>query len=241
MKAVCVMLVIALLGCATAFADSMEGVGTASGNVVLWFSGQNVTATFDSTFALSGQLLIADEAIPFSTYGWARGAGNGNSATLDLEAWATFAATGTTEAGEAISVQGGLTLFSLSADAGGSSGSGTGEFFATVFIGEHQYHVLGSAEGTASGSLVIPEDPLSMELAGDGIFNLNGEMSLVSATPEAYASSGEESPGAEPEAAPAMVDLLPWDLETWPEELLAELLDILTRTIDIPAPPEADS
>lgn len=242
MKAVRVILAIAMLWCGAAYADSMEGQGTASGNAVLWFSGTSATATFEGTFTLAGQLLLADAVIPFSASGWARGSGSGDTATMDIEAWATFAATGSTEAGESISVQGGLTLSGLSADTSGSSGSGTGDFFATVFIGDQQYYVRGDATGSATGAFVIPADPLSMEMAGDGIFDLSGEMTLVSPMPQVEDSTDADDSDTEPqEDSSVVVEFLPWDTDAWPEELLAELLDILTAIVEIQIPDEDGS
>ena len=241
MKAVGWVLVIVLLWCGAAFSDTMDGQGTAVGNAVLWFSGTSVTATFEGTFTLTGQLVLADTVIPFSTSGWARGAGSGDTATLDVEAWATFAASGSTEAGEEIVVQGGLTFSGLSADASESSGSVAGDFFATVFIGDQQYYAQGSADGSATGMFVVPEDPLSMELAGEGFFNFSSEMTLVSPAAQETDSSDPDSSNSESQGQFSVAELLPWDPETWPEELLAQLLDILTSIVESPTATEGDS
>lgn len=234
MKVVRVMLVIALVGCGAAAADSLEGQGTAAGNAVLWFSGTSATGTFDGTFALSGQLILADGILPFSTSGWARGAGSGDTATMDIEAWATFAARGMTEAGEEIIVQGGLTLSGLTAGASGSSGSGTGDFVATIFIGGQQYTAQGSADGSATGDFVIPADPLSMELAGEGVFALTGELALDA--PSSVETAGFDNPDSL--LAASMIERLPWDPDTLPEEFYAQLLEILTTIVDISPPSE---
>ena len=234
MKAVRVMLVIALVWCGAAAADSLEGQGTAAGNAVLWFSGTSATGTFDGTFSLSGQLIFADEIVPFSTSGWARGAGSGDTATMDIDAWATFAARGVTEAGEEIVVQGGLTLSGLTAGASGSAGSGTGNFVATIFLGGQQYTAQGSADGSATGDFVIPADPLSMELAGEGLFALTGDLTL-------NVTSGDESAtSADPDAllAASMNERLPWDPNTLPEEFYAQLLEILTSIVEVIPPSE---
>lgn len=225
MKAVRVMLVIALVWCGAAAADSLEGQGVAAGNAVLWFSGTSATGTFDGTFALSGQLILADEIIPFSASGWARGAGSGDTASMDIDAWATFAAHGVTEAGEEIGVQGGLTLSGLTAGASGSSGSGTGDFVATIFLAGQQYTAQGSADGSATGDFVIPADPLSMELAGEGTFALSGELTLhVASTDETSASDGP--------IAASIIGQLPWDPNTLSEEFYAQLLEILTTVVE---------
>jgi len=239
MRAVRTVLAIAILWCGVAYADSMEGRGTAVGNAVLWFSGTSATAAFEGTFSLSGQFMLADAIIPFSASGWARGAGSGDTATVDLDAWATFAAPGLTETGECISVQGGLTLSGLTADDAGSSGSGTGFFFATVFIGDRAYRVQGDAEGSASGAFVIPEDPYSMELAGAATFSLSGSMTLISAEAASGDPGDEEGTEAQQQAVATVVENLPWDTTTWPEDLLAELLEILTNVVEIPELAEA--
>lgn len=226
MTTIRVALAIALLCSATTYAGSMDAQGTASGNAVLYFSGTSATGTFISTFILAGHLNLDDQVIAFSASGWARGSGGGDTATLDIDAQATFAATGMTEVGEHISVQGGLTLTGLSSDEAGSSGSGIGAFIATVFLGNSMYRVQGTAEGSASGAFVIPEDPYSMELSGEGIFDLSGELSPVSLT----ANSADAA-----EANASIIDILPWDTQAWPDDLLAELLEILSNLVEIPA------
>ncbi|MBU1049785.1 hypothetical protein KKG90_07165 [Candidatus Bipolaricaulota bacterium] len=238
MRTIGITLAVAVMCLTTVCGDSMDAQGTASGNVVLYFSGTRATGSFDSTFALSGQLTIDDAIVAFSAAGWARGAGSGDTVTLDLDAQATFAATGSTEAGERISVQGGLTLSGLTAGASGSSGSGMGEFYATIFIAERVYRVRGDAEGSASGGFVVPKDPYSMELAGDGLFHLSGELTLI-VSPEAADDASTDSSATSPEevshqqAVDSVLDDLPWDTATWPEALLAELLEILTNVVDV--------
>lgn len=234
MKIIRLLLVVAMLCSAAAHADSMTAQGTASGNVVLYFSGPRATGTFDSTFVITGHLTLNDQVIGFSAAGWARGSGSGDTATLDVDAQATFAATGTTESGDPISVQGGLTLTGLTANQTGSSGSGAGAFIATVFLNNDIYRAQGDAEGTASGALVVPEDPYSMELAGGGSFDLSGELTPVLVTVD---SNQADDDGATQAAVPS-IEILPWDALTWPEDLLAELLEILTR---IAAPPVAEA
>jgi len=236
MRIIRVVLAIAVLCCATTYADSMQAEGTASGNVVLYFSSTTITGTFNGTFLLAGYLELADVVTAFSASGWARGAGSGDSVTLDLEAQATFAATGVTETGEHISVQGGVTLSGLTADVSGSSGSGIGEFFAAIFIGGSKYYAGGNAGGSASGAFVIPEDPYSMELAGDGTFDLAGDVTLACCE-----TTSEDPADAETQeqADMSLFKLLPWDTSTWPEDLLAELLEILMSVVEIPELEEA--
>lgn len=241
MKAGIWILTIVLLWCGAAVADTIDAEGTANGTAVIWFSGTNTTATFEGTFSLIGRLMVAETAISFSASGWIRGAGAGDTSTspMDVEGWATFAASGLTEAGAKIAIQGGLTLAGLSADAAGSAGSGTGDFVATIFIADQKYWAQGSAGGTVSGTFVVPEDPLSMELAGDGFFNLSGDMTLVSPATQETDSSAPNNPDFGNDSS--VSELLPWDTETWPEELLSQLLDILLNMVEDPAATEGDS
>ena len=229
MRTIRVVVAIAVLCCATAYADSMDAQGMASGNAVLYFSGTNATGSFMSTFNLTGHLNLDDRVIAFSASGWARGAAGGDTATLDIDAQATFAAAGSTETGEPISIQGGLTLTGLTADEAGSSGSGIGVFIATIFLGDSIYRVQGDAEGSASGVFVLPEDPYSMELAGDGIFDLSGEL-----TPVSLAADLADTADDNTQDDASIIELLPWDTMTWPEDLFAELLEILTNVVEIP-------
>jgi len=120
-------------------------------------------------------------------------------------------------------------LTDLTADQTGSSGSGMGAFIATIFLGDRIYRVQGDAEGSASGALVIPEDPYSMELAGDGIFDLSGELTPVSSADDSARTEDGDAP-----ANASIIEILPWDTLTWPKELLAELLDILTCVVATP-------
>jgi hypothetical protein len=103
MKTLCVMLTIAVLGCGAATcADALDGQGIASARLVLWFSGTKATATFDGAFSLTGHLVLEGSVSPFSASGWASGAGQGDTSTMAIEAWAAFVALGSTLEGEAI-------------------------------------------------------------------------------------------------------------------------------------------
>ncbi len=238
-----IAIAIVLLCFAAGYANSIDAQGTASGRVILYFSGTSARGTFTSTFILTGQLMIDDVVTPFSASGWARGAGSGDTATLDLDAQATFSASGITQTGEAITVQGGLTLSGLTAGASDSSGSGTGEFIATVFIGDRIYRVQGDADGSASGGFVIPEDPYSMELAGEGIFHLAGELTPLDPAQQETSAPDAEDSAQQPDgqALASAIGELPWDTTTWPEELLAELLQILAHYSPVADEPEQAS
>jgi len=214
-----------LLAAVPVTAGTLEGQGTADATAVLYFAGTQVTGTLDGTFTLTGRLVLDDEPIPFTAAGWTTGEGEGDTATLDVKAWATFAVRGTTEDGQSLVVQGGLTLSSLTADATGTAGSGSGTFFATVFLDGQQYHAQGSAEGSASGGFVPPEDPYSMELKGHGSFTLIGTLALVAADDE----QADEPDSTFEQAQASLAAELPWDEGAWPEALMAQLLQLLAQ------------
>lgn len=218
------LLFLVMLICVPVAAGSLQADGSADATAVLYFAGTHATGTLEGTFTLTGQMTLEEEIVPFSACGWARGEGAGDTATLDAEAWATFAVQGTTEGGRLLSVQGGVTLTSLSAGSSDTSGSGTGTFFATVFFDGRQYHAEGSAQGSATGTFVPPEDPYSMELEGRGTFSLEGTLTLV---PTDSDDTSETPARAEDSVASA----LPWETDSWPEELLAQLLHILSNEL----------
>jgi len=213
-----------LLAAVPATAGTLEGRGTADATAVLYFAGTQVTGTLNGTFSLTGQLVLEDEPVPFTAAGWTTGEGEGDTATLDVNAWATFAVRGTTDDGRSLVVQGGLSLSSLTADATGTAGSGAGTFFATIFLDGQQYRAHGNAEGSASGGFVPPEDPYSMELKGQGSFTLTGTLALVPSGEEETAS---DSPSEQTHASLAAA--LPWDEGAWPEALMAQLLQLLAQ------------
>jgi len=199
-----------------------EGVGT--GEAVLWFAGTKVTAEFLGDFQLSGTLTLDGESFGFSASGWARGDGDADTTTLSLSAWITFSAKGTTDTGSVIRVHGGMTPNSVDTDiSGGAMGSASGDFLATVFLDGEPIYVSGTAEGSASGGFVPPDDPLTMQVEGQAIFSMQG--TVISA---ATSSAEEEAQGSgEADTDGDVSELLPWEPETWPEDLLNELLTIL--------------
>ena len=202
-----------------------EGIGT--GEAVLWFAGTKVTAEFVADFSITGTLNLDGESFGFTANGWARGDGDADTATLALNAWITFSARGTTDAGHDIRVHGGMTPTSVDADvAGGAMGSASGDFLATLFLDGDPIYVRGSAEGAATGGFVPPDDPLTMQVEGQASFNMEGTVVSPSA------STSDDAAGEETSDAPdAVSELLPWEPEEWPEHLLDELLSIL-RTLE---------
>ena len=186
------------------------GTGGFSARAILWFSGTDVTARFTGEMNLSGSVVVDGRAVPFTAKGEIHGAAEGDSATLVGVGWGIFTASGRTASGEEISLFGGLTADTDDVSISGDIfGSGTAEFFALIVIAGERFEASGRASATASGGLVPPEDPYTMELVGSG--NL-----------------GFDSPSLIP-LGDRSIDRsdLPWSLNRWPSDLKSELIRLL--------------
>lgn len=192
-----------VLLCAVATAavanDSFQALGTADGSAVLWFAGDNVTASIDATVLAEGVLTLAGVDRAFSASGRAIGSGGGNLSTLAVNAWAAFTADGTTADGVRVTLRGGISVDGLDAAATGSTGGkGWGRFYLVITVGTEVWICEGEAIGEAGGGFVVPDDPHTMQLAGSGSFTLAGDLSP-------WAPPAE---GADPD---------------WPDDLLTQL------------------
>lgn len=191
------------------------GSGNFSGTVILWFAKTTVTAQLSGALSLSGVLPVEGETVSFVAEGEIVGAGEGDTATLSGVAWMTFIGHGTLANGEDVAVRGGLTAdsgdFLISADA---EGEGTGSFFLMILLGETRHEVAGSACGATAGSFVPPDDPSTMQLV------TSGTMDFESTSSVSYLRS-------DPIEVETLQQRLPWDLDTWPNELSSYLLDLL--------------
>ncbi len=209
--------VVVMLCALTAFAQSsIDAEGVAAGKTVLWFYGTEVTALIEGDFNVTGSLVIDGRIIPFTASGTAFGEGVGDSAALTLDVWLIMDAAGTTEDGAPISIRGGMAGSSENADFSGSAlGSAVGPFFIVVTLGADSYRAQGTAEGSAAGEFVVPDDPYTMQMEGTGTYALVGEL-----VPNAL-------PQEEEADASAYIGHLPWEAESWPSELFVRLLALL--------------
>lgn len=186
------------------------GGGGFSANAVLWFYGTEVAAQFTGEMTLSGSVDLDGESVLFNAKGGLHGDAEGDSSTLTGVGWGIFTASGSTSSGGEIKLYGGLTAdtsdVSISSD---TSGTGTATFFALIVIDGRRFEAVGTANASASGDLVTPEDPYTMELAGRGSISF-------------YASSMVPL-----EDRSVSVSDLPWSLNGWPQALKSELLSLL--------------
>jgi hypothetical protein len=179
-------------------ADSFRADATATGTVVLWFAGQEVTAHVRASVAVSGTLVLGDMSTPFSLTGRASGSGDGNTNTLAVDGWIALRGEGETESGVPLSIQGGISIDALGEGTTSTAGQGSGHFYLIITAPDSRWIVEGDAVGSASGAFVVPDDPYSMQMQGSGVFTLSGE-------PREWSPVGDTA------------------LPDWPAELLEEL------------------
>jgi hypothetical protein len=176
-KALMAALLLALGSSCGLAADTFRADASATGTVVLWFLGQDVTADVRADVTFSGTLLLGEVATPFAVTGRATGSGTSNLNTLAVEAMIVFTAEGKTESGTPLTIQGGIFVDGLDAAATTStSGQGHGRFYFLITTAGGCWTVEGDATGSASGNFVVPDDPLSMQMIGAGTFKLSGEL-----------------------------------------------------------------
>jgi hypothetical protein len=191
-------------------ADSFYADAGATGTVVLWFLGQEVTADVRADVTISGTLLVNGVATSFSVTANAAGSGTGNLNSLTVDAWVIFDGQGKTESELPLTITGGMSVDALDPATTSTSGQGRGHFYFLIAAPDGRWIVEGDAVGGASGSFVVPDDPLTMQMTGFGSFTLSGE-------PRAWTP-------AENVAFP-----------DWPTRLLAELERQLAAAEDKPA------
>lgn len=214
-KIVIATLFILLLSLPVLSQGTINAEGSLTATTVLWFYETEVTMKFSGDLTLTGSIELSGEIVSFSATGASFGSGISNTKTLATTAWTLVKASGTTEGGVPIFIRGGTTAISSETDLTTLSlGSGTGLFFFVFELPDRLVYVRGDAEGTGTGTFVPPEDPLTMQIEGTGTFVFQGEVLA-------------EEVASELDFKEALLLQLPWDLSTWPEELLAQLVDLI--------------
>ncbi len=210
-----VIVCLALAGGAASGAGAFTATASVFGDVVLTFSGTNVSATFAGEMVLSGTVPVGSGTVQFSAKGSIRGTGRGDTASMSGDAWGTFVVTGKTDQGKSITLRGGLAFSSSSvALTGGNSGSATGTFCLIAETDGNRIEVQGRAAASGSGEFVKPADPYTMQMSGAG----SVELEAASVQPPEVSTP-----------LPTAWQGLPWDPRSWPQDLQAELLQFLGR------------
>lgn len=220
-KIVTTTLCVLLFGFSIVAQGTIDAEGSSTVTTVLWFYQTEVTLKTSGALSITGRFNLNDETLTFSADGVTFGAGISNMETLATQAWNFFAASGSIENGTPVSIRGGTTISSSEADLTTCSlGSGTGDFFFVLESLDRRLYVRGNAEGTATGTFVVPDEPSTMQIEGTGTFAFQGE---VLAEDVATGLDSED----------ALLLQFPWDPSTWPEELRTQLVNlILNRTPD---------
>jgi len=197
----------------------LHAEGASGGSTVLRFQGSDVTTTFAGMQEMSGSLLLDDVSYPFAATGSAYGLGVANAETLAVSLWVLFHVEGTVDGVDPITIRGGMDVAGDGIDMDSFSlGSGSGTFFVVVEFMNAMYEFSGSVESTGSGTLVSPQDPSTMEVAGTVTSVLEGTL---------YEPGGE------------LVDRVPWDSAAWPTELHEQLMTLLLTGV-MPEPPSEE-
>lgn len=152
---------------------AVDAVGT--GKLVAWLSGLDFEASIDGKIRLTGQVVLSEEVVAFSTEGTARGFGVRGIVTLISEGWIGFAAEGRAADEEPIEIRGLVharrkCLIPLQA---GDVFIGV-QYVVLVFRGE-SYSFCGEFSGTVEGALEPSETPGTIQLAGTAVIHLEGE------------------------------------------------------------------
>jgi len=194
---------------------TINAEGSSTGTTVIWFYETEATMKFSGDLTLTGSIELSGEIVSFSATGAAFGSGISNTKTLATTAWTLVKASGTTGGGVPIFIRGSMTAVSSETDLTTRSlGSGTGLFFFVFELPDCLLYVRGDAEVTGSGTFVPPEDLLTMQVEGTGTFVFQGEVLA-------------EEVASELGSKEALLLQLPWDLSTWPAELLAQLVELI--------------
>ncbi|MCX6100981.1 MAG: hypothetical protein NTV92_06125, partial [Candidatus Bipolaricaulota bacterium] len=82
---------------------------------------------------------------------------------------------GKTESGLPLTITGGISVDALDPATMSTSGQGRGHFYFLIAAPDGRWIVEGDAVGGASGSFVVPDDPLTMQMTGSWSFALSGE------------------------------------------------------------------
>jgi len=208
------LLLLAAFSLAVHGAHAFEAAGEASGSLVLSFSATDVSATFSGSVSLSGVFLLRDKPIEFAAEGVLNGDGRVGLMSGEIAGWIVISAEGETNAGEVLSVHGGLIVTSgTGAGSGNALGSGSGRFDLRLSTPSFDIRARGDAEGAASGRFVIPADSLRMQLEGEAAFTLLGSIRADQEPSASAASPGDPLIGEED----------PLAIDTWPEHLAKEL------------------
>jgi len=173
--AILAILFVAFLSSVAAFDEPLAANVRGSGTLVAWIFGLDFHATIAGELRLSGELLVDDEAVPFSAEGTLRGFGVRSIVTLISEGWVVYAAAGTAATGEPIEVRGLLHARRKSLIPLQAGDVFVGAQFAVVDLRGKERSFVGEFSGAVDGGLAPSDRPGTIQLNGIGTFRLTGE------------------------------------------------------------------
>jgi len=204
------------LASASCLGSDLVATGSGAGDLVLRFSTSSVAGDFEGALVATGTLLIDGTPTRFRVEGPISGRGTVHLASLVIDAWVVVDALGETDDGKPFAVRGGFTVTRATASTGSDAiGSGAGQFDLRLVCPAFDVRVRGDIQGSASGSFVAPDDPFTMQISGDLVFGMQGQI-VGDATGALPALSSEQM---DPEDPLCVV--------SWPEDLAAELARLL--------------
>jgi len=207
-RTVLVFLLLSMASLAVAAEGEFVANGDSDGTTVIWFTPTTIDTVFTGTLDLAGELAFSTHHGVFTASGDSHGSGVADGMTFATDLWILFTASGRFDSGEEVGIRGGIAVHSDTIDmATMSMGSGPGEFFAIIDVQTASYRVAGTLTSDASGQMVAPDDPTTMQVEGGATFGFNGN---------------------EVSQETAIESLLPWNVGDWPEDLHAELVALLT-------------
>lgn len=168
-------IVLATVPTAAASDNLFTADATAAGTAVMRFLGSNVTIDVTADLHLSGSWVFGDRKITFTAAGTATGSGRGTMDTLAVDLWLTLEVEGKTTSGDAIRIDGVVSVDHLDAQGmGAAEGTGGGRFYLAVAAADSRWWVQGATSGSVSGTFVVPEIESTMQAEGVSLFCLTG-------------------------------------------------------------------
>lgn len=214
-RQIAIVVLASCFSCA-ANAHDFEATGLAVGDLVLGFTTSSISASFEATVDIQGNMCFGGEVVGFTGSGSADGSGAIELASGDVRAWIVIAVDGLTDTGEFFILRGGATLIEGSGTAATTGlGSGSGHFDFQITTPAGTVRAWGTLDGTASGRFVIPRDSLTMQLEGTASFDMKGSVRSL------------EQPD---DTQPLPPETDPLETALWPEDLATQLRQTLEQT-----------
>jgi hypothetical protein len=166
--------VVMVLSCGTC-ARVITADAEATGTLVARLSALDITATLTGELQWTGEAVLGAHPVGFSATGTFDGLGVRGILTTISEAWAGFAATGSTAGGEPVELRGLLYVKRKSVVPLQAGELFVGPHYTEFLVAGEAHSFCGEFSGTAAGALEPAEHPMTIQLGGTGSLHLLGE------------------------------------------------------------------